>query len=297
MTSIIAIFVFSLIFSLILTPLVRRVSVKYGLVDMPSARKVHSLPIPRTGGAAIYMAFFLSFIPAIFYKTRILDLLAQDPRLLYLVLGGCVVFGLGFFDDVRKMNTYVKLTVQILAALIVYAGGIRIDFVVLNGVFGWHFGWLSLPITVLWVILVINAMNLIDGLDGLAAGVSFFVCTVLLALCVLDGRYLVAIGFAALAGSTLGFLKYNFNPASIFLGDGGSYFLGYMLATLSMLGSIKSQAALTIIIPIIALGLPLMDTIWSTARRFIFGQRLFMPDRDHFHHRLLRLGYTHRRAS
>ena len=272
------------------------VSRKYGLLDIPSERKIHAHPVPRTGGLAIYVAFYLCFVPALFYKTEIIDLILQEPRILYLILGASVAFGLGLWDDIKRLHPTLKLSVQVLAALIAYAGGIRIDGISLTGASVWPLGWLSLPATVFWVIFVINAINLTDGLDGLAAGVSFFVSIILLVFCVLGERFLTAIGFAALAGATLGFLRYNFNPASIFMGDSGSYFLGYMLATLSILGSIKGQAAATMLIPVIALGLPLMDTVWSTVRRFILGQRLFGPDRDHIHHRLLKLGLTQRRT-
>ena len=141
-----------------------------------------------------------------------------------------------------------------------------------------------------------NAINLTDGLDGLAAGVGFFVCVILLILSVLGEEFMTALGFAALGGAILGFLKYNFNPATIFMGDCGSYFLGYMLASLSILGSLKTQAAVTILIPMIAMGIPLMDLIWSAIRRFLLGKRIFDPDSGHFHHRLLKLGLTQRRS-
>jgi len=296
MTTIIAIFSLSLIIALFITPLVAKATVECGLVDVPTTRKIHSQPMPRTGGVAIYLAFYLSFIPIIFYRTRILDLLIQEPRIVYVVAGAVVAFGLGLWDDVRRIKPELKLGIQIMAALIAYSGGVRIVAVGLPGMPFWILGWLSLPFTLLWILLVMNGINLIDGLDGLAAGVSFFVCIVLLVLCVLSENLLVAVVLAGLSGATLGFLRYNFNPASIFLGDSGSYFLGYMLATMSIQGSIKSQAAATILIPIIALGLPLIDTVWSAARRFIFGRRIFHPDREHIHHMLLKLGYSHRRA-
>jgi len=296
MTTIIAIFSLSLIIALLITPLVAKATVECGLVDVPTVRKIHSQPIPRTGGVAIYLAFYFSFIPIIFYRTTILDLLIQEPKIVYLVAGAVVAFGLGLWDDIRRIKPELKLGVQIIAALIAYSGGVRIVAVGLPGLPIWILGWLSLPFTLLWILLVMNGINLIDGLDGLAAGVSFFVCIVLLVLCVLSEQLLVAVVLAGLSGATLGFLRYNFNPASIFLGDSGSYFLGYMLATMSIQGSIKSQAAATILIPIIALGLPLIDTVWSAARRFIFGRRIFHPDKEHIHHMLLKLGYSHRRA-
>ena len=296
MTTIIAIFSLSLVISLILTPLSAKTAAKCGLVDIPTHRKVHLDPIPHTGGMAIYISFYLAFIPILFFKTKIADLLLLEPRIICLIIGAGIVFGMGLWDDVRKIKPDLKLGVQIVAALITYLGGIRIEAVALPGMPTWVLGWMSLPLTVFWILLVINAINLTDGLDGLAAGVSFFVCMILLILCVLAERFLAAIVLAGLSGATLGFLRYNFNPAIIFLGNGGSYFLGYLLATLSILGSIKSQAAATILIPVIALGVPLMDTVWSTVRRFILGRKIFQPDKDHIHHRLMQLGYSHQRA-
>lgn len=303
MTTVIAIFLLSLAFSLILTPLGRRFAKKCCLMDQPSERKVHNQAIPRTGGIAIYLAFFISLLLTWVYSnlswvypTSVLDLLVLDQRIIFLILGASLAFALGLWDDVRRLRYGVKFAVQLLAALIAYAGGIQITGVALPWNGGLSLGWLSLPLTVFWFLLVINAINLIDGLDGLAAGVSFFVSMVLLVLCATGEKFLVAIGLAALGGASLGFLRYNFNPASIFMGDSGSYFLGYMLAGLSVMGSIKSQATVTILIPIIALGFPLMDTMIAPIRRFVFGNGLFQPDRDHVHHRLLRLGFTQRRA-
>ena len=296
MTTLIIAFVVSLVLSLLLTPLVARAAKQLGIVDMPSERKVHQQPMPRAGGLAIYLSFYLTFIPVMLMGTKVLNFLYQDVRLIYVVAGGCIIFVLGLIDDIRGVRAGTKMLVQIFAALVAYAGGVQIGGLQLPMISGVSLGWLSLPATVLWVLLVVNAINLIDGLDGLASGVTFFVCGVLIVLCVISDRFEVAILLTALAGSTLGFLRYNFNPASIFLGDSGSYFLGYMLATLSMLGSIKGQTAVAILIPMIALGIPLMDTIWSSVRRFMLGQRIFNPDKDHFHHRLLKIGLSHRRA-
>jgi UDP-GlcNAc:undecaprenyl-phosphate/decaprenyl-phosphate GlcNAc-1-phosphate transferase len=261
MTTIIIMFFIAFAASLAITPLVEKLAFVLELVDIPSARKVHEKPIPRIGGLAIYLSFFFSFTPLLFpgivARTRVLELVIYEPRIIYIVMGSCVAFGLGLYDDKRGLSPFVKFGIQGIAALIAFAGGVRIESIGLPGLGALSFGWLSLPVTVFWILLVVNAINLIDGLDGLAAGVSFFVCMVLLVLCVLDDRILVAVMLAALAGSTLGFLRYNFNPARIFMGDGGSYFLGYMLSTLSILGSMKGQTAIAILIPVIALGVPL----------------------------------------
>jgi len=216
MTTIIAIFSLSLIIALLITPLVAKATVECGLVDVPTVRKIHSQPIPRTGGVAIYLAFYFSFIPIIFYRTTILDLLIQEPKIVYLVAGAVVAFGLGLWDDIRRIKPELKLGVQIIAALIAYSGGVRIVAVGLPGLPFWTLGWLSLPFTLLWILLVMNGINLIDGLDGLAAGVSFFVCIVLLVLCVLSEQLLVAVVLAGLSGATLGFLRYNLKTAVVF---------------------------------------------------------------------------------
>jgi UDP-GlcNAc:undecaprenyl-phosphate GlcNAc-1-phosphate transferase len=286
-----------LIGALVLTPLAGRAARRYRWLDLPSDRKVHEGMVPRVGGVALYLAFFLPFGSVLFYQTAVLDLLHLDRRTLALVLGCTIALGLGLWDDVRGLNPRVKLLVQAVCGVIAYLGGIRILTVAVPGINdGWALGWLSLPATVFWFLLVMNAMNLIDGLDGLAAGVTMFASIVLLVLCVTSERLLEGMGFAALGGACLGFLRYNFNPASIFMGDSGSYFLGYMMAALSIVGSIKSQATVAILIPIIALGVPLMDALWAPVRRFVLGEAVFEPDRDHLHHRLLALGLTQRRA-
>ena len=159
-----------------------------------------------------------------------------------------------------------------------------------------HLGYFALPITVFWILLAMNAINLIDGLDGLAAGICLFVSIAMMVICLLDGRLLEAVAFAALGGSLIGFLKYNFNPASIFMGDGGSYFLGYFIGALSMMGSIKGQVAAAMLIPFIALGVPMVDTLVAPIRRFILGRGMFQPDKSHLHHQLLKMGLSQRRA-
>jgi UDP-GlcNAc:undecaprenyl-phosphate GlcNAc-1-phosphate transferase len=300
MTTIIAIFLAALVLALLITPAVARLGVRLGVVDNPGARKVHRQPIPRIGGLAIYLAFWGAFLPLLVPEieniTNILQDIANEPRMIPLAVGGAVVFVLGLCDDKRGLNPWLKLGVQILAAVIAYWGGIRISNLDLPGIGAVDLGYLALPATVFWILLVINAINLIDGLDGLAAGVSFFACMVLLVLGVIGGRFYLASVTAALAGAILGFLRYNFNPAIIFMGDGGSYFLGFMLANISVIGAVKSQAAASMLIPVIALGVPLLDTVWATVRRFILGRKIFQADREHFHHRLLKLGYSHRKA-
>jgi UDP-N-acetylmuramyl pentapeptide phosphotransferase/UDP-N-acetylglucosamine-1-phosphate transferase/glycosyltransferase involved in cell wall biosynthesis len=296
MSSLIGVFLLSLALAFLLTPLVARAAIRWRIIDKPSDRKVHVGVIPRAGGVAVGIAFLVSFAAAI----AALDFSALpqpiDERTAALIAGGLCALTIGLWDDVRGLGARWKLAAQIGVAALSYAGGIQIGRVYLPGVGDLAVGWLSLPLTVFWFLLVLNALNLIDGLDGLASGITMFVALTLLIVWDTPSNLVVALALAALAGAALGFLRYNFHPASIFLGDSGSYFLGYNLAALSVLGSLKSEAAVAILIPIIALGVPVIDALWAPVRRFMLGQRIFTPDRDHIHHRLLKLGYTHRRA-
>jgi UDP-N-acetylmuramyl pentapeptide phosphotransferase/UDP-N-acetylglucosamine-1-phosphate transferase/glycosyltransferase involved in cell wall biosynthesis len=296
MSTIIAVFLLSLGLAFLLTPRVARAAIRWRILDKPSERKVHARPIPRAGGVAVAVAFIVSLATAIGAHDLGIGPRIIDPRTAMLFVGGLLALALGLWDDVRGLSARWKLAAQIGLALLSYAGGIQIERVYLPGAGQIEIGWLSLPLTTFWFLLVLNALNLIDGLDGLASGITLFVALTLLIVWESPSNPVVGMALAALAGASLGFLRYNFHPASIFLGDGGSYFLGYNLAALSVLGSLKSEAAVAILIPIIALGVPVMDALWAPVRRFILGQRMFTPDRDHIHHRLLKLGYTHRRA-
>jgi len=296
MSSMIAVFVLSLALAYLLTPLVARAARRWHVLDKPSARKLHARPIPRAGGVALALAFGLALALVIALHDVSRKPLAIDERSLALFAGGLLALLLGLCDDVRSLGARWKLMAQVGVALVSYAGGIHIGIVYLPGIGELALGGLSLPLTVFWFLLIMNALNLIDGLDGLASGITLFVALTLLIVWNSPNNLVVALALAALAGASLGFLGHNFHPATIFLGDSGSYFLGYNLAALSVLGSLKSETAVAILIPIIALGVPVIDALWSPVRRFILGHRIFMPDRDHIHHRLLQLGYTHRRA-
>lgn len=296
MSSIAIAFVLSLLLTLALTPWVRRLGKACNMVDLPSPRKVHQRPLPRCGGAAVYPAVIMTVGGVFVLSPAISDRLTLDPALPWCAGGATLVFLLGLADDRRRLHPAVKFAVQIAAACLAYGGGARITQVALYGLPTLSLEWLSLPATIFWILLVVNAVNLIDGLDGLAAGVVFFTAMVLLVPAVLAGKAEIAVCLAALAGACLGFLRYNFNPASIFMGDSGSYFLGYCLAVLSMLGAMKTQTGAAMLIPVIALWMPLMDVLLAPVRRFIIGRALFRPDREHIHHRLLRLGFTQRAA-
>ena len=296
MSSMIAVFALSFALALLFTPRIARAAIRWEILDQPDERKVHARPIPRAGGVAVSMAFALALGLVLAVQNFAPDPPDLDTRTTALFTGGFLILALGLWDDVRPLRARWKLAAQIGIALIAYTSGIQIERVYLPGAGEFTVGLLSLPLTVFWFLLILNAVNLIDGLDGLASGITLFVSLTLLIVWDTPSNLVVALALAALAGASLGFLRYNFYPASIFLGDSGSYFLGYNLAALSILGSLKSEAAVAILIPIIALGVPVMDALWAPVRRFILGQRIFTPDRDHIHHRLLKLGYTHRRA-
>ena len=298
MAALLFIFVAACLISLVLTSAVRQLALRFDLTDKPSARKMHSKKIPRIGGIALFCSFFLPFLFLLVFcwQSPAVQRLLADNNLHCFVTGAALIFLLGLLDDIRDLSFVFKIFGQLLVAVFVYSCGIRITAVTTPFGADFSIGFLSLPITVFWFLLVINAINLIDGLDGLAAGICLFVSLSMLFVCVVSGQLTAALAFAALAGSLIGFLRYNFYPASIFMGDSGSYFLGYCLAALSIGGTIKGQVATALLIPIIALGVPLMDTIWAPIRRFVNGQSMFQPDNKHIHHRLVKLGFTHRRA-
>ncbi|MEW6522510.1 MAG: MraY family glycosyltransferase [Bacillota bacterium] len=279
-------FFIALIIACFVTPLCRRLAMRTGAMVVPVQRSVHSKPIPHLGGLAIaagFMAAILIIRPAE---------LATVP----MITGGLLVTGLGVVDDVKELRPKVKLLGQVAAALVLVMGGVRINYLTnpLADVFA--LGWLSIPFTVLWVVGVINVVNLSDGLDGLAAGVASIAAFTLLYVAWHQGQPHMVVATAALAGSALGFLPYNFNPARIFMGDAGSMFLGYILAALSIQGTLKSAAAIALLIPVLALGLPIFDAFFAVVRRASNGKPIYEADRSHLHHRLLHLGLSQRQA-
>jgi len=285
--------------ALALTPLVRTFARQRGWMDEPDGRrKRHAAPVPRIGGVAVYAAFVLAsgllLIPELLGRLPESGLFSAWAAL---AVAGAAVLLVGLVDDVRGVSPWGKLIVQTLAALYLYHSGFRIGQV--SNPFGaatLDLGWLSLPLTVAWFVGMSNAFNLIDGLDGLAAGIGLFSTTTLFIAAVVNERWEIVLLSAALAGALLGFLRYNFNPASIFLGDSGSLFVGLALAAFAIRGSMKSSAAIAVSAPLLALAVPLVDAGIAVLRRLISGKRVFEADGDHIHHRLLRLGFTPRRA-
>ena len=282
----------------ILTPVVRVVALRLGAVAQPGGRHVHQTAIPRLGGLAICFGFLAALGGLYFTSPAVAAQLRGIPlRMIGLVVGGVAMCAVGVVDDTRGIRAIHKLLLQIAVAVFAFACGIRIVVVHLPIIGDIHMWALALPLTVLWIVGVINAVNLIDGLDGLAAGVVFFAAMTNFIVASLSAAPLVALLSGAIAGAVVGFLIYNFNPARIFMGDSGSYFLGYVLATTALVHtSQKGATAVSLLVPIMALGVPIFDTLFAMGRRFLERRPLFSPDRGHIHHRLLDMGLTHRRA-
>ncbi len=296
MTTLLAAFLLALLLSLVLTPIAGRLGMAMGAVDLPEKRKVHDRPMPRTGGLAVFVSLVLSLAALMLMPVGLSRVLAPEPGLPALIGGALIALGLGLWDDIRRINAWRKLPVQILAASVAYLGGIALDKFALFGLVVFFDPVTSYLLTVFWFLLFMNALNLMDGLDGLAGGIVFFASLVMVVLALPREDYLTALFFAALAGSVLGFLRSNFHPASIFLGDAGTYFLGYALAGFGLIASVKSQVGAALLIPVLAMGLPLLDTLLAALRRHVQGRNIFQPDSDHIHHRLLRMGLHTRKA-
>ncbi|MGM0902859.1 MAG: glycosyltransferase family 4 protein [Bacillota bacterium] len=272
--------------SILITPLVKKLAFRLGATDRPNNRKVHQKIMPRLGGLVIYFSFMIG-----------LFIMSPDsPHHYGIMAGGLVIVLTGILDDIYELSARVKLVTQIAAALLaILWGGVQVSFI--NLPFGGmlEFGGFSFVITLLWIVGVTNAINLIDGLDGLAAGVSSIALISISGMAIIMGDgYVMTVGFLLLV-STLGFLVYNFYPAKIFMGDTGALFLGYMIAVLSLLG-FKGVTFISFIIPIIILGVPMTDTIFAIIRRLVKKTPLSAPDKSHLHHCFLNLGFTHRQT-
>ena len=269
--------------SFLITPLIRKVSSLRGFLDKPNRRKVHRKNIPTLGGIAIYIAFLVGLI-FIFNTIGVISKL----QIIGLLLGGSLIVLLGVYDDVKGMPAYVKLIGQIIVASILYYLGFRIGEI--SGLFAAKIslGYASYFITVFWIVTIINAVNLLDGLDGLACGITVIVSVFLFIASLLDENFIVCLFAVSLAGCCLGFLPYNFYPATIFMGDTGSMFLGLILSLLAIESYQKSTTFITLLVPIIVLAVPLIDTTLSIIRRLIRKKPLFKADREHIHHKMLK---------
>lgn len=295
-----SVFVASVILSFILTWYVRNIAVARGWVaEATSERHLHNAPLPRLGGVAIYLAFLFSIAIALVvnWLHPRLSINFSAGTLLSLLVPGTLVFLLGIYDDVRGVGPYTKFIVQAAAGGILYAFGQQIFNLPI--LFGGHhvLPWfISLPLTIVWVIAITNAFNLIDGLDGLAAGAALFSTLVVFVVSLMGGSTVVTLLTLSLAGTILGFLRFNFNPATIFLGDSGSLFIGFMLSALALRGAQKAPTIVAVAIPVVSFGLPILETAISVLRRLISGRPVFTADREHIHHKLLQLGMSHRQV-
>jgi UDP-GlcNAc:undecaprenyl-phosphate GlcNAc-1-phosphate transferase len=291
-------FTSSLLLSFLLTKLVRDLAIRRQWLSYPSSgRHLHTNSIPRLGGIAIVASFLIA--TAISLIARQISLaghalaLAPLPAILPPAI---LIFLLGVYDDLRSATPYFKFSVQAVAGAMLFAGGLRIiDVPLLLGAhkFAWY---TSLPLTILWVIGITNAFNLIDGLDGLAAGSALFSTLVVFVVALLGNLPLVALITLTLAGAILGFLRFNFNPATIFLGDCGSLFIGFMLSSLALYDAQRSPTIIAVAIPVVSFGLPILETSLSVLRRWISGRPLFSADREHIHHKLLQRGMSQRQV-
>jgi len=281
----------SLGISYLLTPVMRRVALTTGIVSRPGRRRVHAKSIPYLGGLAIYFAFLITTLVICYINQQFRLEFCQ--KLTGLIIGSTLIVILGLWDDIKDIKPLTKLIGQVMVALILFGYGFRIELVTnpLNGAELAMPLLLSLILTIGWVLALINAMNLIDGLDGLAVGITFIVCGALFFIALYLNNYLNAFLLVILAGSTLGFLRYNFHPAKIFMGDSGSMFLGLILASIALIRSQhKSAVAAVLLVPITALAIPIYDTSIAAIRRLLKKGSVFKADKKHLHHRLLSTG-------
>ena len=281
----------ALVVSFLMTPVVKTFAYKVGAIDVPKDnRRMHKVPIPRLGGLAIFIGFMVSILLFAEINTEMKSIL----------LGAVIIVVLGVVDDIMALPAMLKFVVQIAAALIPALNGVQILAFSNPNIFSeslyWVLGGLSVPFTVLWIVAITNAVNLIDGLDGLANGVSAISATTMLVIALVGGQTQVSIVLAALVGACVGFMPYNMNPAKMFMGDTGATFLGFILATMSIQGLFKYYAVVSFVVPFLILGLPIFDTAFAFIRRIAHGQSPMHADRSHIHHRLIDMGLNQKQA-
>ncbi|MEM8639090.1 MAG: MraY family glycosyltransferase [Cyanobacteria bacterium P01_G01_bin.54] len=276
------------------TPVVKTIGLKSGHVDHPNERKVHRQPIVRLGGVSIF-ASTLAALLIVWLMGGFADLSPETQRgIVGVAVGSVGFFLIGLADDLFSLSPFSRLIMQFLVAIAVWSLGVRIEFLSIPFDGLRDIGWLSLPITVLWFVGMVNAINWIDGLDGLAAGVSGIAAVVMLIVTLFMEQPGAALFAAALAGGALGFLRYNFNPAQIFMGDGGSYFMGFTLAGIGVIGLVKTTAVTAVVLPYLILAVPILDMSAVILSRLLQGKSPFLADKRHLHHRLLQAGISQR---
>ena len=274
------------ILSVIFTPIIKKLAFKIGAVDQPESRKVHRKIMPRLGGLAIYASFLIG-----------LFIFIDDSNIVLAILTGSLIIVLvGVLDDLLQLSPKVKMAGQVIAAVVTVYSGIRIEFITLPFGDKIEFDFFAVPITVIWIIAITNAINFIVGLDGLAAGISSIALLTISVLAILMGDSISALLGIILLGSTLGFLVFNFYPAKIFMGDTGSLFLGYMISVLAIIGLYKNVTVFSLIVPVIILGIPILDTLFAIIRRLVHKKPISSPDKFHLHHCIIRLGFSHRQT-
>jgi UDP-GlcNAc:undecaprenyl-phosphate GlcNAc-1-phosphate transferase len=294
-----ALFIIATSSTLVITPLIRRLCERFQLLDVPTdGRRVHTRGIPRLGGVAIYLSLVLALSSLLLVSNLVTQALAYySPVFWKIVIPSSLVLLLGVYDDLRGANAIVKFVGLGLIASLFYAMGGRIDALAIPFVGVVLFPpVISFVLTVFWLVAISNAFNLIDGMDGLATGAALFSSLVILIVALTGGHVVMIVVTIVICGALAGFLRYNFNPASIFLGDSGALFVGFLLASLSLLGAQKATTAIAVITPILAFGLPVVDTTVTMARRLIGGRPIFEGDGEHIHHMLLARGWSQRRV-
>lgn len=272
-----------------ITPLARRLAIKVGALDVPkSERKIHKNPMPYFGGIAMFVAIVSCMIV----------FLPRNETNIAIIVGSSLLVLVGIVDDMYDMPAKIKLGFQIIAAIIAVYGGVRITFITnpfhITGMT--MLTWLAIPITIIWIVGVTNTVNLIDGLDGLAAGISGIAALSLLLTAITKGYDAIMIQCAIIAGAAFGFLPHNFNPAKIFMGDTGSMLLGYLLSVTAIQGMVKSTAAITLIVPVLCIGIPILDTFFAIVRRLINKKPIMEADKGHLHHQLMRRGFSQKQT-
>ncbi|MEN6333389.1 MAG: MraY family glycosyltransferase [Phycisphaerales bacterium] len=297
MTTYLAVYLGSLVLALLATPIVIRVATRIGAVDRPGVRTIHKKPVPRIGGVAIFIAAIAAIASVVFVNNNVGEAFRRVWLQLATLLGCCVmIFAVGLVDDLKGLPARVKFLAELIATILLCLAGVRITDIELTSDLVVPLGGWGCLLTILWIIGVTNAVNLSDGLDGLAAGVSAIACGVIAIFAVHSHDPIMAVFMLALLGSLSGFLVFNFNPARIFMGDCGSLFLGFTIASASVMCMTKSAAVVGLALPALALGIPIFDTLFSMLRRFLERRSMFAPDRSHFHHKLLDLGLQQKHA-
>ena len=297
MTTYFAVYFGAAFLALLATPVVIGLARRVDAVDRPGVRTVHERPIPRMGGVAIFIAAMSLIVAVLFLDNAVGERFRESrPQLLTLLISATFIFLVGLIDDLRGLPARFKFGAEGAAAGALCLAGVRITEIGIPPSLIWPLGGWGCLLTLLWMVGVTNAVNLSDGLDGLAAGISAIACGVIAIFAVHNGQVMMAVFMLALAGSLSGFLVFNFNPAKVFMGDCGSLFLGFTIAATSVMCVAKSAALVGLALPALALGVPIFDTLFSMLRRFLERRSLFAPDRSHFHHRLLNLGLSQRRA-